>query len=340
MPEQGINTYGDIGNATAGYYSRKLLSHAMPVIILERYGMIKPMPRNNTQVIQFRRSRPFQPATTPLQEGIAPDGSHFGYDTLTVKVNQYGDWTGLTDVVQDTSKDMVLRDMSQRQGEQIGETREALTWDVIRAGTAVTRAGSATSRANVGSAYSVDLQRRVMATMHRQKAKKHTRVLAGTSGYETYKIEPSYIVVGHTDLLPDLRSLQGTNEYNSFVPPSKYGSGSRVAHPYESGSFEEGRFILSPDLAFFPGTGSGTTTGFRASNSKIDVYPMLVLGRESFGCIALRGRYAVKPMVLNPGMPRSGDPLGQKGSIGWKFWFACLILNDAWIHRIEVASKL
>ena len=53
----------------------------------------------------------------------------------------------ITDVIQDTSKDMVLRDMSERQGEQIGETREALTWDVLRAGTSVVYGGSATHAA-------------------------------------------------------------------------------------------------------------------------------------------------------------------------------------------------
>ena len=45
-------------------------------------------------------------------------------------------------------------------------------------------------------------------------------------------------------------------------------------------------------------------------------------------------------MVLNPNVPRGGDPLGQRGSAGWKASHAAVILNDAWMHRLEVAVKL
>ena len=132
-----MNTYGSIGNATAGWYSRKLLRHAEPVLVLERFGVARTLPRNETKKIQFRRSKAFAAATTPLNEGVTPKASDFGYDTITALIQQFGDWSELTDQVQDTSKDMVLRDISERQGEQIGETRELLMWDILRAGTSV-----------------------------------------------------------------------------------------------------------------------------------------------------------------------------------------------------------
>ena len=101
-----------------------------------------------------------------------------------------------------------------------------------------------------------------------------------------------------------------------------------------------GAAIASPaDKAAYYGTGTG--------NGKYDVYSMLVLARDAFGCIALRGMrerqgrrvggLPVRPSVLNPGTPRGGDPLGQRGSIGWTMWFACVVLNDTWIRRVEYA---
>jgi N4-gp56 family major capsid protein len=42
-------------------------------------------------------------------------------------------------------------------------------------------------------------------------------------------------------------------------------------------------------------------------------------------------------MVVNP-KPAPGDPLGQRGSVGWKAWTGCVILNDAWMARLEVAA--
>ena len=341
MP-QGLNTYGDIGNTTAGWYSRRLLSHAVPVIILERFGLTKPLPQNETKIIEFRRSQPFNPKTIPLVEGVTPQGADFGYDTISAQIQQYGDWAGITDVVQDTSKDHVLRDIVVRQGEQVGETREALTWGIVRAGTNVEYGGGAVaSRSAVDNTAVLNAakQRSVVKALHRQKAKKFTSVLSGSEDYETFPIEASYIGIIHTDQIPTVRELSGGNANNTFVPVSRYGSRMPVS-PHEVGSFEEVRYIASPDLSPFAGKGAAIGTHastFHNNGTNFDVYPALYLGREAFGCIVLRGKNAVKPMVLNPDRPRGGDPLGQRGSVAWKMWFACVVLNEAWMRRLEVA---
>ena len=341
MAQRGLNTYGDIGNQTAGFYVRQLLEHSMPVMVLERYGMTKMLPRHQTKLIEFRRSQPFSPATTPLSEGVPPSGSDFGYDSLSVQIQQYGDWTSITDVVHDTSKDMVLRDAAERQGEQIGETREQLTWDVLRAGTSVAYGGAVTSRAAVNNTalLNATAQRRVIANMEQQKARKLTKVLKGSTNYETFAIEPSFIAVGHTDMKPTLRDLSGANANDTFTPTARYGSSMSTTHPYEVGNFEDVRYVLSPDLGPFRGAGaSSPASGFKGTNSKYDVYPMLYMGKNSWGCIALRGARSVRPYVNNL-KPTKSDPLGQRGTIGWKMWFACAIFNEAWMQRLEVACK-
>ncbi len=340
-----MNTYGEIGNATAGWYSAQLLSHAVPVIILERYGLTKPLPKNQTKVIEFRRSKAFPAATTPLIEGVTPNPSDFGYDTITVQIQQYGDYSEFTDVVADLSKDNVLRDIVERQGEQIGETREALTWDVVRAGTSVfygqgTTAVTARTGIDDNSVLDAARQRAVISLLQQQKAKKFTRVLSGSENYETFAIEACYICVGHTDMEPTVRDLQGTNQNDAFTPYSRYGEGMKMISPHELGNFERVRYVLSPDLTPFRGAGATASNAeqlkWRHTGGKFDVYPLVYLGREAYGCIPLRGMKAVRPMVLQP-RPRGGDPLGQRASAGWKFYFACTILNEAWLCRLEVA---
>ncbi len=335
----GINTYGDIGNATAGWYAKRLLSHAVPVIILERFGLIRTLPQNQTKIIEFRRPLPFAAATIPLVEGVTPRGSAFGYDQLTVQIQQYGDWTGLTDVVEDTSKDRVLRDMSMMQGEQIGNTRELLTWSIVRAGTNVQYGGAITTRAGVNatSLLTAGMQRSAIAAMHRQKAKKFTRILGSSINYKTQGIEASYVGIAHTDMIPTIRELRGVNsDRNSFLPVAQYGQMAPIS-PHEIGNFEEVRYICSPDLTPFEGAGAAATDEYRSTSSKFDVYPILILGREAFGCIPLRGKNAVKPMVLRSDTPAKGDELGQRGSVGWKMYFACVVLNEMWMRRMEVA---
>ena len=77
--------YGNIGNATAGWYSRRLLRHATPDLVLERFSQRHQMPQNETQIIEFRRSNPFSPATTPLTEGVTPEPGDFSYETISAR---------------------------------------------------------------------------------------------------------------------------------------------------------------------------------------------------------------------------------------------------------------
>jgi len=42
-------------------------------------------------------------------------------------------------------------------------------------------------------------------------------------------------------------------------------------------------------------------------------------------------------MVVNP-KPAPGDPLGQRGTVGWKLWTSTVILQDAFMARLEVGA--
>ena len=76
------------------------------------------------------------------------------------------------------------------------------------------------------------------------------------------------------------------------------------------------------------------------AGTKFQVYPVIIFSAESLGCVTLSGYDAVVPKVVMP-QPAVTDPLGQSGSVGWKSWYACQILNEDWIYRIEcAASKL
>ena len=184
------NTYGEIGNKVAGWYARRLLEHALPVIVLEKFAKIKPLPRNNTKVVKFPRSVAFADATTPLQEGVTPDGSQFSYEDVSVEMRQYGDWSQITDIIDDFSKDDVLGDIAEMQGEQIASTRESLTWDIVRSGTMKRYANGVSGRTAIvqTSLYNAAEARRAVVHLQKQKARKITRILGG--GSDTKRTQP------------------------------------------------------------------------------------------------------------------------------------------------------
>jgi N4-gp56 family major capsid protein len=73
------------------------------------------------------------------------------------------------------------------------------------------------------------------------------------------------------------------------------------------------------------------------SGTSADVYPILYIARDAYGIVPLRGKDSLTPMVVNP-KPAAGDPLGQRGTVGWKAWQSAVILQDAFLIRAEVAA--
>lgn len=327
-------TNADISPRTNVYAEREMLKHAAPVRVLDKFGLIRPLPKNKTQTIKFRRPKTFTASTTPLVEGVTPTARQFGYEDVEVSIKQYGDLIEVTDHIEDTHEDPVIRDVSVQCGENIGRTMEALDWAVLRAGTNVHYANG-TLRTAVNTPVSLNKVRAVIRALKAQKAMRISRILESSPNYATRAVEASYVCVHHTDLEADIRNLPG------FVPVASYGS-RRPLDDYEVGSVENVRFISSPDLEPFADAGgarggSGTnmvsTTGTSA-----DIYPMLFIGKEAYGSVPLRGQGSVSPTIIRPGKIDKSDPLGQRGYIGWKSWHACVILNQAWMARLEVAA--
>jgi N4-gp56 family major capsid protein len=326
------STNGDISQRTALYAATDMLEYAGPHIVLDKFGDSKPMPKNKSLVQKFRRPKVFGASDTPLVEGITPSATQFGYEDVTATLKQYGQVVTITDVIEDTHEDPVLKDATVQCGDNIGRTIEALTYGVLKAGTNVHYANG-TARNQVNTAVSLTKLRAVVRSLKAQKAMKITRVLDGSPDYATMPVEPAYVAVCHTDCESDIRDLAG------FVPVSQYGS-RKMVHPMEFGSVEELRFISSADLAPLAaagGTYNATITTVSSDATSSDIYPILVFGKNAYGLVPLRGFNAVEPSVINPSTKTKDDPLGQRGYVGWKTWFTSVILNELWMARLEVA---
>ena len=327
------STYGSIGTRTAAYAVSEMLKHAQPIQVLANLGLATPLPKGKTDTVKWRRANPFPAATTPLTEGVTPVARAMNYTDVTAQLAQYGDIVQITDKVQDLAEDPVLQNASALCGEQAAETWEQLLWAIIRGGTNVNYANGS-SRSAVNTPLSLNALRKAVRSLKAARAMPVTSVLSGSPNYATSPIEAGFIAVTHTDAEADIRGFSG------FVPVAKYGSTKGL--PYEIGAVEGVRIIASPVLQPFLGSGNaGGAVGSMVPNdgntSNAMVYSTIVLGKEAFAQVALKGANALTPMVLNPGVPRGGDELGQRGTVGWKGYFAAAILNQSWMVRIEHA---
>lgn len=340
-----VTTYGDISPRTAAYAVTELLKRGMPYLVLEKFGQAYVIPKNNTKTAKWRRyfltgatgaagnGDPTQNfytplATTPLVEGVTPSGKKLANQDYTVTMDQYGDFVTITDVVRDTHEDPVLTEATEILGESAAITIETLRFNVLKAGTNVFYANG-TQRTDVNTAISRAKQRNVTTAFARQNAKKITKQVMSTPNYNTQPIEAAYFAVCHPDLDSDIRGMEG------YINPKQYGT----VTPFENevGSVEQVRYLTSTIYA--PWADGGGAKGSMRSTTGVnaDVYPVLFFARDAFGLVALKGANAIVPMVVNP-RPAPGDPLAQRGTVGWKTWNATVILQDAWMARLEVAA--
>lgn len=321
---------GDISPRVGIFAAVKMLKHAEPILVLEKFAQNRPMPANKGQQIKFRRPNPFAVATTPLTEGVTPSSQQMGYTDVSTNLAQYGAWVELTDVIADTHEDPVLQDTAMLCGEQAAETREVLNWGILKASSAVTYSNG-TTRSAVNTAMTIGNIRGVVRALRAQRAKPITKILNGSVDVGTKPVEAGYIAFGHTDIEADLRGLTG------FTPLADYGSRQPLCE-YESGTVENVRFILSPLFTGVANGGGAKGLMVSTGGTSADVYQTVVMGQEAWGTVPLKGKDSITPMILNPNTPRAGDELGQRGSVAWKTWHTSVVLNPAWMNRIESAA--
>ncbi len=328
-----LTTYAGLSQRTNAWAAATMLSHAEPILVLSKFGQSKPLPKNKADTVKFRRPNPFAISTVPLTEGVTPTSQAMAYTDVTVSLAQYGAAIEITDKVNDLQEDPVLKDASMLSGEQAAETLELVTWGACKAGTNVGYTNGVL-RTAVNTALTLGAVRAGVRSLQANRGRFITQMLNATPNYGTTPIEGGYIAFGHTDLEQDIRGLAG------FTPVALYGSRQPLC-PQEIGSVENVRFILSPVLAAFANAGGlAGATMLSTAGTNADVYPLVICAKEGFGCVPLKGENSIVPGVVQPDQLSKSDPLGQRGFVSWKAYFAAVILNESWMYRIEAAVSV
>lgn len=327
-----VMTYGDISPRTAAYVVKKMLDRSIPNLVLEKFGQTYVLPTNSTKTATFRRYNSLAPALTPLVEGVTPVGSKLVPTDYTANLVQYGDYIPMSDVILDTHEDPVLMQAVGVLGEQAALTVETVRFNVLKAGTNVYYANKVANRAAVTAAPTLADQRRITRGFQRQNARQITQIVSSTPAFNTESTEPGYVALIHPDLGSDIRAMTG------FINMKDYGS-SMKAYEGEIGSVDDVRYIRSTVFTSWLAAGAvvGATGLVAADATNIDVYPILYLAADAYGIVPLKGENALTPIIVNP-KGTSSDPLGQRGSAGWKTMQTAVILNELWMARLECGA--
>lgn len=119
------------------YYSDYLIDLAEAELVHDQFGQKHPIPKNGGKTIEFRQYDPLPEQTTPLTEGVTPDGQSITVKSVTSEVKQYGGFVTLSDFLLMTAIDNNLVQATKLIASQAGRTLDTITREVINSGTVV-----------------------------------------------------------------------------------------------------------------------------------------------------------------------------------------------------------
>lgn len=303
------------------FYDRSMLEAAKPLLIHTNWAQVKDIPRNNTNVIKFRRYELLTANTTALSEGVTPAGTALSITDVSATCLQYGDYITVTDVLSFTTLDPVLSQASDVLGQQAGNSLDQVCRDVIIAGTTIQYASTAVSRVTVSASMKLtrDEIREAVRTLKGNNASKVTRMINAATGFGTAPLNACYIAICSPSTTFDLKNEAG------WTPVEEYASQSGVMEG-EVGKMDEVRFVETTNAKVFTAGGAGS----------IDVHATLIMGQNYYGISRISGE-AMKNIVKPFTSGGTADPLEQRSTSGWKAMFVTERLNENLAVRIEHA---
>lgn len=227
-------------------------------------------------------------------------------------------------------------------------TEDALQIDLINAAGVVKFAGAATSNSEVVATDVVtyaDLVR-LSTDLDNNRCPKQTKIITGTRLVDTKTIPANRIMYIGSELQMTFEEMKDLHDNPAFISVEKYASGGTVLNG-EIGTVAKFRIIVVPEMMKWEGAGgdaSANSTHYKTGD-KFDVFPMLVVGSESFSTIGFQtdGK-TVKFKIFNkkPGEETAdrNDPFGEMGFMSIKWYYGFLKERGERIALIKTAAKI
>lgn len=307
--EPNTNTTGSSGlsDEMKTYYSDYLIDNAMPKLVHDQFGQKHPIPKNGGKTIEFRKYSPLPKLTTPISEGVTPDGQSLNMSTIEATVAQYGGYITLSDVLLLTAIDNNLVQATKLLGAQAGSTLDTITREVLNGGTNVIFSGGKDARG--------DLDASSLLTV--DDVKKAVRLLKNQNAEQ---ISGSWVGIIHPDIAYDLTNDPTWKDVKTYSDPSDMYEG-------EIGKLFGVRFVETTEAKIWAGAGAGGRA----------VYSTLILGDNAYGVTEVSGG-GLQHIVKQLGSAGTGDPLDQRATAGWKATKVAERLVENYMVRIESGS--
>ena len=293
------------------FYDMTLIDEASANLVHDQFGQKRPIPKNGGKTIEFRKFAPLAKATTPLTEGVTPDGKSLSVSTITATVSQYGDYITQSDVLELTALDNTILEATKLLGRQAGVTLDTVVRNVMQSGTNVTYCPKVSGGVETAVTSRSGLDDTCQLTV-----KVLQQVVAKLRGQNAPTINGKYVAIIHPYVAYDLMRDP------EWIDAHKY-TDSTALFEGEIGEIAGIRFVQTTEAKIYDDGVFGT----------------LVLGDGAYGVTEITGG-GLQTIVKQKGSAGTADPLDQRSSVGWKAIKTAELLIPQYLVRVESKSAV
>lgn len=174
-------------------------------------------------------------------------------------------------------------------------TEAVLQKDLLTAAGVVVYAGAAVSHVTVTgegatiSKVDYDDLMRLSTILNDNRTPKQTKVITGSRMVDTKTINSGRVMYIGSELESIVKTMLDPFGNQAFIPVHQYADAGTILNG-EIGSIDQFRIVVVPEMLSWAGVGAAVVTnpGYKATAGKYDVFPMLVVGGESFTTIGFQ----------------------------------------------------
>lgn len=237
------------------FYNKDLIETAQANLVHTQFAEHKPLPKNAGKTIEWRKYSHFKKALKPLEEGKTPAASALTVGTITKKIEQFGDYSIITDLLDLTAIDDNIVQHTERHAQNMALTLNTIARNELDTGTQVVYAPVVNEDGTVTVVTSrAGLTKRATLT-----AETIAKIVAILKKNNAPKIDGSYICIIHPSVAYDLMT------HEKWIDIQKYSNTENIFNG-EIGKLYGVRFIESTEATIFCGTDlTSTSRSIKAS---------------------------------------------------------------------------
>ena len=283
-------------------------------------------------------------------------------------IHKFGFFTEFTQESIDFDSDDALRDHLSREllTGAVQLTEAVLQRDLLAAAGVVLYGGAATSMATVTGEVvaavpgtspeipsSVLTYRNLMRMdqiLTDNRTPKQTTVITGSRMVDTKTIPACRILFCGSEIMPHIKAMTDLFGNKAFIAVQHYADAGTVMNG-EEGSVDNFRIIQVPEMLHWAGEGKVVTSnpGYRASlkggSTRYDVFPLLVVGDDSFTTIGFQTDGKTVKFSIMTKMPGKetadrNDPYGETGFSSIKWYYGILVKRPERIGVIKTVAPV